>query len=144
MIILTQQQIAEINRHAEAEYPNECCGAVLGQLEHGGKKTAHRIIPISNRREAEAKHNRFLILPNEFLQCEKTARQAGLEIIGFYHSHPDHPAEPSAYDLDQAWPVYSYVIVAVAEGCAGNMTSWELQNDRTRFREESIIKESDP
>jgi proteasome lid subunit RPN8/RPN11 len=140
MIVLTEQQIAGINRHGETEYPNECCGAVLGRFEDG-KKTAHEILPISNKREDSAKHNRFLIRSQEFLYCEKTARKAELEIIGFYHSHPDHPAEPSQYDLDHALPVYSYIIVAVAAGKADKMTSWELQHDRTKFLEEPINKE---
>ncbi|MDR3234205.1 MAG: M67 family metallopeptidase [Planctomycetaceae bacterium] len=140
MVILTQQQIAEINVHAEAEYPNECCGAVLGHFE-SGKKTAREVLPISNKREDTAKHNRFLITPQEFLHCEKAARKQGLEVIGFYHSHPDHPAAPSQYDLDHALPVYSYIIVAAAAGKADKMTSWELQHDRTKFLEEPINKE---
>jgi proteasome lid subunit RPN8/RPN11 len=139
MIILTKQQQLEMNRHAETEYPNECCGAVLGRFEGGGKRV-HTILPISNMREPEAKHNRFLIQPQEFLLCEKTARKSGLDIVGFYHSHPDHPAEPSQYDLEHALPVYSYIIIAVVQGNAGDMTSWELQNDRTRFNKESITE----
>jgi proteasome lid subunit RPN8/RPN11 len=139
MIIITKQQRLEMNQHAGQEYPNECCGAVLGRFEHG-KKITHTILPISNKREPEAKHNRFLILPEEFLHCEKTARKSKLEIIGFYHSHPDHPAEPSQYDLEHALPVYSYIIIAVAKGNIDDMTSWELQNDRTRFNKESIVE----
>jgi proteasome lid subunit RPN8/RPN11 len=137
MIVLTKQQIDEIHRYGEAEYPNECCGAVLGRFENGQKIT-HEILPISNMRETEAKHHRFLIRPEEFLFCEKTARKSSLEIIGFYHSHPDHPAKPSQYDLDHAFPVYSYIIVAVAQGNATEITSWELQNDRSAFQEEKI------
>ncbi|MDR2346668.1 MAG: M67 family metallopeptidase [Planctomycetaceae bacterium] len=139
MIILTKQQQFEMNRHAETEYPNECCGAVLGRIENG-KKTVHNILPISNTREPEEKHHRFLIQPKEFLHCEKTARKSGLDIIGFYHSHPDHPAEPSQYDLEHALPVYSYIIIAVVKGNADDMTSWELQNDRTRFNKELITE----
>jgi proteasome lid subunit RPN8/RPN11 len=139
MIIITKQQQLEINRHAETEYPNECCGAILGQFENG-QKLAHHILSISNMREPEAKHNRFLIRPEEFLHCEKTARKSGLDIIGFYHSHPDHPAKPSQYDLEHALPVYSYIIVAVALGNAEKMTSWELQNDRSQFNEELIVE----
>ncbi|MDR2643589.1 MAG: M67 family metallopeptidase [Planctomycetaceae bacterium] len=137
MIIVTKQQQIEMNRHAESEYPNECCGAVLGRFEND-KKTVQQILPISNMREPEAKHNRFLIRPEEFLHCEKTARKSGLDVIGFYHSHPDHPAEPSQYDLEHALPVYSYIIIAVAKGHAEEMTSWELQNDRTQFNRESM------
>jgi proteasome lid subunit RPN8/RPN11 len=137
MIILTTEQTADINKHAESEYPNECCGAVLGRFENG-KKITHEILPISNMRETEAKHNRFLIRPEEYLHCEKTARKQGLEIIGFYHSHPDHPSAPSQYDLDHAFPVYSYIIVSVTNGKADTTTSWELLNDRSCFLDEII------
>jgi proteasome lid subunit RPN8/RPN11 len=141
MITLTEQQTTAINAHAEAEYPNECCGAMLGRFEDN-KKTTHEILPISNMREDSAKHNRFLIRPEEYLHCEKTARKLGLEIIGFYHSHPDHPSVPSQYDLDHAFPVYSYIIVSVTNGKADKMTSWELLNDRTKFSEELIVDNS--
>jgi proteasome lid subunit RPN8/RPN11 len=138
MITLTEQQIAGIQRHGEAEYPNECCGAILGRFD-GHDKIAGSLIPISNMREDAAKHNRFLIRPEEFLHCEKTAQKQGLEMIGFYHSHPDHPAVPSQYDLDHAFPVYSYLIVSVIKHVSGDLTSWELKNDRSRFDSEGII-----
>jgi proteasome lid subunit RPN8/RPN11 len=139
MIYLSEQHHNAIARHAETEYPNECCGALLGRFENGNEnsyKITHEILPISNKREESARYNRFLIRPKEFLFCEKTARNQNLEIIGFYHSHPDHPAIPSQYDLEHALPVYSYVIVSVTNGNADKLTSWELQNDRTKFLEE--------
>ncbi|MDR1924771.1 MAG: M67 family metallopeptidase [Planctomycetaceae bacterium] len=147
MILVTRNKIAEINKHAEQEYPNECCGALIGKFdfaktENNPNNTDTRvvvdIIPISNKREPESRHNRFLILPNEFLLCEKTAGRRGLDVIGFYHSHPDHPAYPSEYDLSHALPIYSYIIVSVKLKIADELTSWILQDDRSKFINETV------
>jgi proteasome lid subunit RPN8/RPN11 len=137
MITLTQEQIEIIRKHAETEYPNECCGAMLGRFDDN-VRIVHEILPISNHREDAAKYHRFLITPQEFLRCEKQARKQNLEVIGFYHSHPDHPAKPSQYDLEQSLPVYSYLIVSVRQGKSDKVTSWILQNDRSQFNEEEI------
>ena len=93
----------------------------------------------TNIRGEEELHNRFTISPQAFMQADKAARAADLDILGFYHSHPNAPARPSQYDLDHAWPVYSYVIVAVREGKPALMTSWLLENDRTKFNEQAIV-----
>ncbi|MDR2761815.1 MAG: M67 family metallopeptidase [Planctomycetaceae bacterium] len=137
MIVITAAKIAEINKYAEQEYPNECCGAILGKFETE-RRIAIELIPISNKREPESRRNRFLIRPEEFLLCEKTALKQGLDLIGFYHSHPDHLSVPSGYDLDHALPVYSYIIVSVKSGKADELTSWLLQGDRTQFMQEEI------
>ncbi|MDR1492758.1 MAG: M67 family metallopeptidase [Planctomycetaceae bacterium] len=137
MITLTQEQRETIHKHAETEYPNECCGAMLGRFD-GNIRVVHEILPISNQREDAAKYHRFLITPQEFLQCEKQARKENLELVGFYHSHPDHPAEPSQYDLEHSLPVYSYLIISVRQGKPERITSWILQNDRSQFNEEEI------
>jgi proteasome lid subunit RPN8/RPN11 len=144
MIKLKQQHLDEIRRHGERDYPFECCGLLIGRFGENGCKIVAETYPISNAREEEAKRNRFLILPDELLQGERYARQQRLDVVGFYHSHPDHPAVPSAYDLEHAWPVYSYIVVAVGEGRAGDLRSWEMRADRSRFTEEEImeIKES--
>ncbi len=140
MLVLTTEQEAAIRAHGEADYPYECCGLLLGTFAADGRKTTAEVMPISNAREESAKRNRFLITPQELMRGERYARSRQLDIIGFYHSHPDHPAVPSGYDLDHALPVYSYVIVAVAQGCAGDVQSWELEADRSRFNPESIVK----
>ncbi|MGH9353636.1 MAG: M67 family metallopeptidase, partial [Terriglobia bacterium] len=82
--------------------------------------------------------NRFLIDPDDLRRAEKDARGRGIETVGFYHSHPDHPARPSEYDRDHAFPWYSYVIIAVEAGKAGRYTSWVLRDDRTQFDEERL------
>jgi proteasome lid subunit RPN8/RPN11 len=141
MIAIPETQLAEIRAHGERDYPHECCGLMLGRFGTDGAKACQEIYPISNAREEEAKRNRFLIRPEELMRGEKYAASKDLEVVGFYHSHPDHPAVPSGYDLEHAWPVYSYVVVAVAAGRAGDLRSWEMQADRSRFDEEEILED---
>jgi proteasome lid subunit RPN8/RPN11 len=139
MIILGEQQLSEMRRHGERDYPFECCGLMLGRFEGEGRKIVVETYPISNAREEEAKRNRFLIRPDELMRGEKYAREKGLDVVGFYHSHPDEPAVPSKYDLDHAWPTYSYIVVAVTKGQATDLRSWEMEPDRSKFDEEEII-----
>jgi proteasome lid subunit RPN8/RPN11 len=140
MIKLATRQRNEIAAHGERDYPYECCGLLLGSfLDEGGGKVCTETYPISNAREEEAKRNRFLIQPEELMRGEKYARSKGLDVVGFYHSHPDDRAVPSAYDLDHAWPVYSYIVVSVKSGRAEDLLSWEMQPDRSRFNEEEIL-----
>jgi proteasome lid subunit RPN8/RPN11 len=128
-----------VREEGEKAYPSECCGFVLGTLRENGGRKAEALIPIDNAREAEEQYHRFKIEPEDFMQAEREARARNLDIIGFYHSHPDHPARPSDYDREQALPFYSYLIVSVERGRAGALTSWELAADRTAFTEEEII-----
>ena len=139
MIHLTENQRDEIAAHGERDYPYECCGLLLGSFSDHGAKTIAEIFPISNAREEQAKRNRFLIRPEELIRGERYARTKGLEIVGFYHSHPDHPAVPSQYDLEHAWPLYSYIVVSVSEGLAQGLRSWEMQADRSCFTEEEML-----
>ena len=137
MITINEQHLSDIRRHGERDYPFECCGLMLGRFENGRKVVAETY-EISNAREEEAKRNRFLIRPEEFLRGEKHARAKGLDVVGFYHSHPDDRAVPSQYDLDHAWPTYSYIVVSVKQGQADDLRSWEMEPDRSRFNEEEI------
>ena len=138
MIALSEQHLGEIRAHGERDYPFECCGLLLGSFAQNGRKVVLETYPISNAREEEAKRNRFLIQPEELLQGERYAREKGIDVIGFYHSHPDSPAVPSQYDLDHAWPTYSYIIVSVSSVRAEDLRSWEMEVDRTRFNTEEI------
>jgi len=117
-----------IRRHGEETYPHECCGALVGR----GGVTA--TVPLPNTTE-EGPRRRFLVRPSDYRMAESRAAELGGELLGFYHSHPDHPARPSQYDLDHAWPTFAYVIVAVAAGRAGDMTVWWLKDDRSSFEE---------
>ncbi len=121
-----------IRRHGEETYPHECCGALVGR---DGAVTA--LVPLPNTTD-EGPRRRFLVRPSDYQLSERRAAELGGELLGFYHSHPDHPARPSQYDLDHAWPTFAYIIVAVADGAATDMTVWYLQEDRSRFEEGSL------
>ncbi len=138
MIHLPQVHRDAIARHAEADHPEECCGLLLGTLDEERGKVVRDLLPISNAREADARRNRFLIGPMEMLRGERHARELGLDVVGIYHSHPDVAPVPSQFDLDHAWPVYSYIIVTVSATGAGQMRSWALRADRSAFDEEVI------
>jgi proteasome lid subunit RPN8/RPN11 len=138
LIQLAIEQCNAIATHSERDYPHECCGLLLGNFAGGGIKAITEIYPISNAREEAAKRNRFLIRPEELLRGETYAKKSKLDVVGFYHSHPDHPAVPSGYDLEHAWPLYSYIVVAVSAGMAGDLRSWEMEPDRSKFTEEEI------
>ena len=137
MIKVPKQQLDEIREHGVRDYPYECCGLLLGRFGEDGK-TVKETLPISNAREESAKRNRFLITPEELMRGERYARSRDLEVVGFYHSHPDSPAVPSKYDLDHAWPAYSYIIVSTGEGRSTDLFSWEQEADRSRFNSEEL------
>jgi proteasome lid subunit RPN8/RPN11 len=121
-----------IRSHGREAFPHECCGALLGR-----DGVVHEAFPLPNTTE-EGPRRRFLVRPADYRAAEKRARDAGLELLGFYHSHPDHPARPSQYDLDHAWPSFSYVIVSVMSGEDQALTSWQLTADRSAFDEEDV------
>lgn len=137
MIRIDENQIGEIRAHGVRDYPYECCGLLLGRFEDSGK-VVKETYPISNAREESAKRNRFLIEPQELMRGERYARDHDLEVVGFYHSHPDSPAVPSQYDLEHAWPTYSYIIVSTRANEATDLFSWEQEPDRSKFNPEEI------
>jgi proteasome lid subunit RPN8/RPN11 len=141
MITVAEEQFAQMRAHGERDYPYECCGLMLGRF-HDRRKEVSEVYPISNAREEEEKRNRFLIRPEELMRGEKYAREKNLDVVGFYHSHPDDVAVPSQYDLEHAWPTYSYIVMAVESGRAADLRSWEMESDRSRFNEEQIINRS--
>ena len=138
MLTIHPDQLDAIRQHSEQDYPYECCGLLLGSFESDGIKAVVETFPISNAREESAKRNRFLITPEELMRGEKHARAKQLDVVGFYHSHPESPAVPSQYDLEHAWPTYSYIIVSVMSEKAADLFCWEQQPDRSRFEREEI------
>jgi proteasome lid subunit RPN8/RPN11 len=138
MLEIPDSLLDEIRQHGARTYPNECCGALLGRQADDGTRTVQVLLALDNRREGEAARTRFLITAEDVLHAMREARARGLDIIGYYHSHPDHPARPSAYDREHAWPGYSYIIVAVAHGEPQDATSWVLTDDRSRFLPEPM------
>jgi proteasome lid subunit RPN8/RPN11 len=129
---LTRQIHADLCR----AYPEEGCGVLLGR-DDGETREVVRAVTFDNQRE-DSRHNRYVISPEQFLGAELMARDEGLDVIGFYHSHPDHPARPSDFDREHAWPWYSYLIVSVMQGKAAETTSWRLGDDRSRFESEPM------
>ena len=138
MIQISKKLLGEIREHGQRDYPYECCGLMIGRFEADGRKVVMETYPISNAREESAKRNRFLITPEELIRGEKHAASKALDVVGFYHSHPDCPAVPSQYDLEHAWPTYSYIIVSTNSEQATDLFSWEQEPDRSKFNDEQI------
>ena len=144
---LSAELAAKIRQCGAATYPHECCGALLGRdgsaaSSASGPDVSREVLalfPLVNRRE-DSPRNRFSVTADDVRDAEKSAHSQGLDVIGWYHSHPDHPARPSDYDRDHAWPWYSYVIVSVHAGTPQDMTSWRLEDDRSAFAEEKIAQ----
>jgi proteasome lid subunit RPN8/RPN11 len=134
---LTDELELAIRKEGEAAYPNECCGVILGEVAPDGARAAARLIPVQNARGEGETRRRYEIAPEDFLKADREARGAGLDIIGIYHSHPDHPAVPSEYDLKNALPWYSYVIVSVENGEAKDFSNWTLNDDGSDFTREA-------
>ena len=131
--------LARIHAHGEAAYPEECCGVLIGRDGAGGQPaTVERILAADNER-ADSRHNRYVISPRSLLAAQREARASGLDVVGYYHSHPDHPARPSEFDREHAWPGTSYVIVSVERGKAVDCRSWRLRDDRAAFEEEAMV-----
>ncbi len=136
-LYINEEILIEIKNNGSLAYPEEGAGFIFGK-EKEDKRTALFSYPIQNSRDAKDRHNRYLITPNDMLKGEREAEKLGLDIIGIFHSHPDHPAKPSQFDIDWALPWYSYIITSVENGIAKTSRSWRLLDDRTEFLEENI------
>ncbi|HEV7858292.1 MAG TPA: M67 family metallopeptidase [Pyrinomonadaceae bacterium] len=156
MIKLRARVLDEMKGHAEREYPQECCGLLIGRIEDAGRtRVILETYPAANawedagaiehRRqvapgdEGKTSH-RMLIAPDDYRRAELAAVKMGLGVVGDYHSHPDHPAVPSQFDLEHSpWPTMSYIIVSVNKGQASDLRSWELEADHSMFTEEEMM-----
>jgi proteasome lid subunit RPN8/RPN11 len=132
-LAISKELLDQIHAHGESSYPEEGAGFLIGD---SGK--VENILRLPNAREDEARHNRFLITPEDYLKAELTADKLGLSLIGVFHSHPDHPNRPSEYDREWAQPFFSYIITTVNEGKAIASRSWRLLEDRSKFEEQEI------
>ncbi len=139
-LLLDAKVAHHIRRHAEACYPYECCGFLYGR-EDGHRLLTHAL-PAPNSKQGD-RRRRFEIAPKDYLRAEQYAGAQGLQLLGIYHSHPDHPAVASRHDLRQAMPFFSYLIVAVWHGHAREMRSWRLREGVRAFDEERISIISD-
>ena len=136
MLLLGKESADRIRAHGAESYPHECCGALLG-IDSETHREVHDTFAMVNRRD-DSPRNRFSITAQDFRDAERAARELGLELVGWYHSHPDHPAQPSEYDREHAWPWYSYVIVSLTARLPGEITAWRLADDRSQFAPEEI------
>ena len=134
-LVLCAEADSGIRRHGREAYPHECCGALIGR-----EQLVMEALALPNA-TGEGSRRRFLVRPVDYRAAERRAAALGAALLGFYHSHPDHPARPSPYDLDHAWPVFAYVIVAVEGGEPRALTSWRLRDDRSAFEEEPVVVE---
>ena len=136
MIVIPSYLLEEIRSHGAEAYPEECCGALVGDAE-SGRKVVRATRRFENRNTGSRGH-RYYVGPEAYREAEAWARTDGFDVVGIYHSHPDHPARPSEYDREQAWPWYSYLILSVERGLPRNLTSWVLTEDRDRFDGEEL------
>lgn len=128
----------KIEQHLEATYPNEGCGFFLGKENQDGSRTINEVYPVENAREGDQRR-RFEIHPIDYLRVEKYAEKSGKVLLGIYHSHPDHPAIPSGYDLKVALPFFSYVILSIENGRTKRWSSWRLNDQENLFQKEIVI-----
>jgi proteasome lid subunit RPN8/RPN11 len=135
---ISNELLQRIHAHGEAAYPEEGAGLMLGSVQ-AEDKTVQRLLEFTNAREQSARHNRYLLTAEDVLHGEMEAARLGLDVIGVFHSHPDHPNRPSEFDREWAMPFLSYVITSVQSGKAVESRSWLLSEDRSSFTEETII-----
>ena len=136
-LLIPSQLLEEIHAHGEAAYPEEGAGLLLGKVESEHKQVV-MVLKMENSREADARHNRYLLTPQDYLRGEQEAARHGLEVLGVFHSHPDHPNRPSDFDREWAMPWFSYLITSVQSRKAIGSRAWLLSEDRTKFHEEAI------
>ena len=140
-LVLTPDQVRQIEEEGAQTYPNECCGIMIGHDMFDGactRRIVERLEPMQNTWDSAEQRRRFSIDPLALMKAEKSAAADGQVVIGFYHSHPDHPARPSEYDRQHGWPFYSYVIVSIMQRQPAAMTSWLLDEATEQFTEEGI------
>lgn len=135
-IKMSDELFRQIAGHGERTYPEECCGVMLGE-DAGGQRLVREIVEIDNIQDAN-RRRRFLISSEQYRKAEQQAAERHLDLLGFYHSHPDHPAVPSAFDTEHALPWFTYVIISIVQGKAGSATAWILEESRARFAEQPL------
>ncbi len=136
MLIVRSQAYEAMLAHAREDYPHECCGLLVGRVE--GERRLVESVRRARNLNVERAHDRFELDPQDYLRVDRELRGTGLEIVGFYHSHPDHPARPSQYDAERAFPSYSYIIISVEKGTPVQARSWVFDEANRRFDEEGL------
>ena len=137
-MITTDDVLDQIRDHGADAYPEEGCGFLLGTVTEDGTNRVTAIRRAVNR-QSEWRTRRYQLTADDYREADAAAQEQGLDVVGIYHSHPDHPARPSETDLEEAtFPGYTYVIVSVQDGTPADLTAWSLAPDRSEFREENI------
>ncbi|HUI30523.1 MAG TPA: M67 family metallopeptidase [Candidatus Acidoferrales bacterium] len=140
VIKIPKDAISQIEKHGERAYPEECCGIMLGRSD-GNNQMVEEVVELDNE-QGENRGRRFFVTPKQYLQMERIAVERKLDLLGFYHSHPDHPAVPSEFDRDHALPWFTYIVVSVSQGKARDISAWLLSDTRDRFdRKEFLVEE---
>jgi proteasome lid subunit RPN8/RPN11 len=133
---ISEALVRRIQEHGVETYPQECCGALLGRDSETSREVIE-LLPLANRRN-DSPRNRFEVTASDVQMAEKRAREMRVEVIGWYHSHPNAPALPSEFDREHAWPWYSYVIASVEASAPRDIASWRLRDDRSAYDPEVI------
>jgi len=136
-LFISPATMSQLQQHGEAAYPEEGAGLILG-LDTGGKKLVTKLILLKNNREEGARHNRYLLAPEDYIEADAEAARLGVDVLGVFHSHPDHPNQPSDFDRENALPAFTYIITSVKAGKSAGSRSWRLSEDRMGFEEEPI------
>ncbi len=139
IIRLTTDQLTAIEAHGESTYPNEGAGFLLGRTPDPETLLIEAVLPVENRREAGAQYNRYELSPKDYLRAELEAAKQEIDLVGVFHSHPDHPSEPSTFDRDHALPHFAYLITSVQAGKAAITQAWRLREGRDRFDEDRLV-----
>lgn len=139
-LVLSRAFYEKVEADGAGAYPNECCGIMFG-VELDGRRIVQRLETVANAFQADEQYHRFSISAQQLMQAEKDAAASQQLVLGFYHSHPDHPARPSEYDREHSWPFYSYVIVSIAKRVPLDMTSWLLDEQSETFVRQDIMEE---
>jgi proteasome lid subunit RPN8/RPN11 len=136
-LLIAAELLARVHAHGASAYPDEGAGFLIGRLE-GSTRRVLDVLPVDNEREGDERRRRYLIGPHEMLRAENEAARRGLDLLGVFHSHPDHPSQPSETDRQWALPWLSYLITRVENGAAQDSRSWRLNDDRSAFEEETL------
>jgi proteasome lid subunit RPN8/RPN11 len=141
-LFIRQTKVEAIQSEGREAYPHECCGFLVGHVD-GDAHRVTEIWPAHNEKESEEARRRYWISPEVTFHMEKRARKEGLDVLGIYHSHPDHPDRPSEFDREHALPGWSYIVFSVTKGETGPLRSWLLAEDRSVFHPEDVLVEED-
>ncbi|MGI0140138.1 MAG: Mov34/MPN/PAD-1 family protein [Thermoplasmata archaeon] len=134
---ISSEAVREIEAHGEATYPEECCGFLLGEEDATTRRIA-RIERAPNRVNA-SRERRYSIEPSDLIDLEHRLEGGDLRLLGIYHSHPDHPAQPSTFDQEHAWPWYAYLVLGVNSGRAGELGAFELDGEAGAFDRSRLV-----